>query len=55
MSGMLCFFPPHFSHFVLTLHRYRHLALKFHPSRETGCSEKFSQLGEAYDVLSDRK
>ncbi|XP_028451544.1 dnaJ homolog subfamily B member 13 [Perca flavescens] len=34
---------------------YRRLALKFHPSsnRETGSSDKFSQLGEAYDVLSD--
>ncbi|XP_018547448.1 dnaJ homolog subfamily B member 13 [Lates calcarifer] len=34
---------------------YRRLALKFHPSsnREPGSAEKFSQLGEAYDVLSD--
>ncbi|XP_071317137.1 dnaJ homolog subfamily B member 13 [Trachinotus anak] len=34
---------------------YRRLALKFHPSRnrEPGSTEKFSQLGEAYDVLSD--
>ncbi|XP_056252447.1 dnaJ homolog subfamily B member 13 isoform X1 [Seriola aureovittata] len=34
---------------------YRCLALKFHPSsnREPGCTDKFSQLGEAYDVLSD--
>ncbi|XP_049448724.1 dnaJ homolog subfamily B member 13 [Epinephelus fuscoguttatus] len=34
---------------------YRRLALKFHPSsnRGPGSSEKFSQLGEAYDVLSD--
>nr|XP_020454525.1 dnaJ homolog subfamily B member 13 [Monopterus albus] len=34
---------------------YRRLALKFHPSRtrEAGSTEKFSQLGEAYDVLSD--
>ncbi|XP_042354818.1 dnaJ homolog subfamily B member 13 [Plectropomus leopardus] len=34
---------------------YRRLALKFHPSsnREKGSREKFSQLGEAYDVLSD--
>lgn len=37
--------------------RYRRLALKFHPSnnREPGSTERFSQLGEAYDVLSDRK
>ncbi|XP_070773507.1 dnaJ homolog subfamily B member 13 [Enoplosus armatus] len=34
---------------------YRRLALKFHPSssRESGSCERFSQLGEAYDVLSD--
>ncbi|XP_067463841.1 dnaJ homolog subfamily B member 13 [Thunnus thynnus] len=34
---------------------YRRLALKFHPSsnREAGATEKFSQLGEAYDVLSE--
>ncbi|KAK5618842.1 hypothetical protein CRENBAI_009982 [Crenichthys baileyi] len=34
---------------------YRRLALKFHPSRngEAGSSERFVQLGEAYDVLSD--
>ncbi|XP_035034322.2 dnaJ homolog subfamily B member 13 [Hippoglossus stenolepis] len=34
---------------------YRCLALKFHPnsSKEAGSSDRFSQLGEAYDVLSD--
>nr|XP_046266447.1 dnaJ homolog subfamily B member 13 [Scatophagus argus] len=35
---------------------YRRLALKFHPNNngeESGNAEKFSQLGEAYDVLSD--
>ncbi|KAM6984506.1 dnaJ homolog subfamily B member 13 [Tautogolabrus adspersus] len=33
---------------------YRRLALKFHPdSRETASAERFCQLGEAYDVLSD--
>uniref|UniRef100_A0A3Q3X0B5 J domain-containing protein n=1 Tax=Mola mola TaxID=94237 RepID=A0A3Q3X0B5_MOLML len=34
---------------------YRRLALKFHPSRNkvAGSVEKFCQLGEAYDVLSD--
>ncbi|XP_075876490.1 dnaJ homolog subfamily B member 13 [Nelusetta ayraudi] len=34
---------------------FRRLALKFHPSRnkEAGSAEKFLQLGEAYDVLSD--
>ncbi|XP_062262552.1 dnaJ homolog subfamily B member 13-like [Platichthys flesus] len=34
---------------------YRCLALKFHPnsSKEAGSAERFRQLGEAYDVLSD--
>uniref|UniRef100_A0A8C6U566 DnaJ heat shock protein family (Hsp40) member B13 n=1 Tax=Neogobius melanostomus TaxID=47308 RepID=A0A8C6U566_9GOBI len=34
---------------------YRRLALKFHPAsnREPGSNDKFRQLGEAYDVLSD--
>ncbi|XP_053297871.1 dnaJ homolog subfamily B member 13 [Pleuronectes platessa] len=34
---------------------YRCLALKFHPnsSKEAGSTERFRQLGEAYDVLSD--
>ncbi|KAM4546950.1 dnaJ homolog subfamily B member 13 [Fundulus diaphanus] len=34
---------------------YRRLALKFHPSRnqEAGSCDRFVQLGEAYDVLSD--
>ncbi|KAF6728940.1 DnaJ-like protein subfamily B member 13 [Oryzias melastigma] len=34
---------------------YRRLAVKFHPRRnaQPGSAEKFSQLGEAYDVLSD--
>lgn len=37
--------------------RYRRLALKFHPSnnKEPGSAERFIQLGEAYDVLSNRK
>ncbi|KAG7516267.1 dnaJ-like subfamily B member 13 [Solea senegalensis] len=36
---------------------YRRLALKFQPSsnRKPGSSEKFTQLSEAYDVLSDPK
>ncbi|XP_040907778.1 dnaJ homolog subfamily B member 13 [Toxotes jaculatrix] len=34
---------------------YRRLALKFHPrsNREPGSAERFCQLGEAYEVLSD--
>ncbi|KAM9846389.1 dnaJ homolog subfamily B member 13 [Aulostomus maculatus] len=34
---------------------YRRLALKFHPksNKEPGSVDKFTQLGEAYDVLSD--
>ncbi|KAK3549399.1 hypothetical protein QTP86_001230 [Hemibagrus guttatus] len=34
---------------------YRRLALKYHPqnNNQTGASEKFNQLAEAYDVLSD--
>ncbi|XP_034461869.1 dnaJ homolog subfamily B member 13-like isoform X1 [Hippoglossus hippoglossus] len=34
---------------------YRRLALKFHPksSKEAGSTDRFSQLGEAYEVLSD--
>lgn len=37
--------------------RYRRLALKFHPNSNTeaGSAEKFTELGEAFDVLSDRE
>lgn len=37
--------------------RYRRLALKYHPhtNSKPGAYEKFNQLAEAYDVLSDRK
>uniref|UniRef100_A0AAY5K4U5 J domain-containing protein n=1 Tax=Esox lucius TaxID=8010 RepID=A0AAY5K4U5_ESOLU len=40
-------------HIVYT--RYRRLALKYHPHTNTdpGAYEKFNQLAEAYDVLSD--
>lgn len=46
-----------FSIFSIIHNRYRRLALKFHPSnnKEPGSAERFIQLGEAYDVLSDRK
>jgi len=36
---------------------YRRLALKYHPDKNQapGAEEKFKQIGEAYDVLSDEK
>ncbi len=41
----------------LPLHRYRKLALQYHPEKslEPRAKEKFKELAEAYDVLSHRK
>lgn len=37
--------------------RYRKLSLKYHPekNKSPGSSQKFDELAEAYDVLSNRK
>lgn len=32
---------------------YRKMALKFHPDKPTGDTEKFKEISEAYDLLSD--
>lgn len=36
---------------------YRKMALKYHPDKNSdpGSEEKFKEIAEAYDVLSDRK
>lgn len=44
--------------YILFYYRYRKLALKFHPEKNINdqvASEKFKQISEAYDILSDRK
>lgn len=33
---------------------YRKMALKFHPDKPTGNTEKFKEISEAYDILSDK-
>jgi DnaJ family protein B protein 4 len=34
---------------------YRKMALKYHPDKPTGDTEKFKEISEAFDVLSDEK
>ena len=48
---MLHLLPP------VVLHSYRKLSLRFHPvkNESVGAEEKFTEIAEAYDILSDRK
>merc|ERR1712130_188771 len=33
---------------------YRKMALRFHPDKDKDAEEKFKEIGEAYEVLSDK-
>ncbi len=42
---------------ILSVHSYRRLALKYHPLKNTNnpnAHDKFNNLAEAYEILSDR-
>ncbi len=45
------------AHSLLVYCRYRKLSLKYHPDKNKapGADNKFDEVGEAYDVLCERK